>query len=471
MRLTFFVFLSGYFLLLFIISLIFSRKMKGLEDFFLASRKLPWTLVFLSLAASWFGAASLLVTVDQGFIHGIRAFWIMGIPAFVTVIVFYVFLILPIRRLHFISLPDLIEQRYGRGVRHLAAILIIWYMVVLAASQMVAVGNFFKGFLGTSYLAGLVCGTAVVLIYSVLGGFFSVAVTDGLQFVLLALGVISLAFVLWNPETMQETIRLTVEQGNGDYLNFFSNLKTDTLTAVSFIMAWTISPIAWQRIQAARSDQAARRGLAVSAGAFFVLYGLLVLVGMLSLPFFYGKEIEGPVFSELIRSRTGMFLGGLLFTAVTAAVMSTMDSAINTGALSLARDVYQRILVHESTRYAVAAGRVSTVLVGGAALLIATQLRDILKTLGLASEIMAEGLFIPGVAMLFLKRKCPLAGWLSLVFGGGFSLAGFLSEMGLFSVPWPPWPESLPYGVALCAVGFAAGWLWEHLRSRFSDQS
>lgn len=464
MDLNFLVFLAGYFLLLFLISSVFSRRMKGIEDFFLASRKLSGPLVFLSLAASWFGATSLLVTVDQGFNSGVRAFWVMGVPAVVTVIILAVFFASPIRRLRFISLPELVERCYGPGVRHLAAVLIIWYMIVLAASQMVAAGNFFKGFLGTSYLAGLICGTAVVLVYSVLGGFLSVVVTDGLQFFLLALGVLVLAAVLWNPQTLQESIRLAFEQGHREYVNFFSDIKNDLLIAVSFILAWTISPIAWQRIQAARNVRAARGGLAVSGGAFFVLYGLLVAVGMLALPPLLGKELEGPVFSELIRSETGMILGGLLFTAVTAAIMSTMDSAINTGALSLTKDVYQRILGHESSKHMVAAGRVSTVLMGGAALLIATQLQDILKTLGLASEIMAEGLFIPGTAMIFLKRKVPMAGWLSLGLGGLFSLAGFMSEMGLFSVPWPRWPGSLPYGVGLCAAGFIAGWLWEKMR-------
>jgi SSS family solute:Na+ symporter len=77
---------------------------------------------------------------------------------------------------------------------------------------------------------------------------------------------------------------------------------------------------------------------------------------------------------------------------------------------------------------------------------------------------MAEGLFIPGMAMLFLKKKRPLAGGLSLALGGGFALASFLSEIKLVPFHFPVWPFSLPYGLALSAIGFAAGFLFDEIR-------
>ncbi|GAG14750.1 unnamed protein product, partial [marine sediment metagenome] len=109
----------------------------------------------MSLSASWFGATSILVSADEAYETGVSSFWIMGVPAVLTVLLLGFFLARPIRRLPIVTLPDLVELRYGRTVRHLASILIIWYMVVLAASQMVAVGNFLKSFLGTPYLMSL----------------------------------------------------------------------------------------------------------------------------------------------------------------------------------------------------------------------------------------------------------------------------------------------------------------------------
>jgi SSS family solute:Na+ symporter len=134
-----------------------------------------------------------------------------------------------------------------------------------------------------------------------------------------------------------------------------------------------------------------------------------------------------------------------------------MDTAINTGAMSLTRDVFQQIFSPDKLKDVVKTSRLATVLVGVLAFLIATQMQGILKTLGLASEIMTEGLFVPGIAMIFLRRKFPSAGFLSLCLGGGYSVIGFLNQIGLLHWGWPEWPFSVPYGLALSLFGFLVG--------------
>jgi len=231
-------------------------------------------------------------------------------------------------------------------------------------------------------------------------------------------------------------------------------------------LAWTISPIAWQRIQAARTDKKARRGFFASSAVLFILYSLVVAIGIFSLPLFFSQQMKNPLLSEIISSKTGIFLGGILFVALVAAIMSTMDSAINTGALTLTRDLYQRLLSSGQTRRIVVVSRLSTFFVGAMAFLVATQFRNILITLGLASEIMAEGLFIPGVAMIFLKKRLPLAGFLSLILGGGFSLVSFLCQVELIALRIPSWPFSVPYGLSLSLIGFLVGYFVEEYRRR-----
>lgn len=457
MKLEFLISLLGYFLLLLLGGFLFSRKMKSLEDFFLASRSLPFLLVYSSLVASWFGATSVLVVTDEAYLQGLSAFWVMGIPAVLTVLVFGLFLARPIRCLPILSLPDLVELRYGRLVRHMASLLIIWYMVLLASSQMVAIGNFLKPLLGTSYLQSLLLGTGVVLLYSVFGGFFSVALTDGIQFFLLAAGIVGLFFFLSESSSLREISLLASQTGKSHYFHFFFDLKRNLLIVLSFTLAWTISPIVWQRIQASRKVKEARTALFFSSGTFFLLYVMLVFIGLFSLPHFLSQRLQGPLLVEIISTKTGVFLSCLLFVAILAAIMSTMDTAINTGALSLTRDVYEQIFPSSSPKRVVLASRLSTLIVGALAFLVATRFQSILKMLGLASEIMAEGLFLPGIAMIFLRKRLPAAGFLSLLLGGGYALFGFLCEVKLLSIQWIPWPYSIPYGVALCAVGFGIG--------------
>lgn len=461
MRIELLLSLILYIGLLLLLSFYFSRRMRNIEDFFLASRNLPSLLVYSSLVASWFGATSILVSTEEASIQGVSSFWLMGVPAMLTVLLFGFLLARPIRRLPIVSLPDLVELRYGRFVRHMASLLIVWYMVLLASSQMVAIGNFLKSLLGTSYLSSLVLGTAVVLLYSVFGGFFSVVVTDGLQFLLLTAGILSLFLFLSDTSSIKEISLAAAGLGKENYFNFFFEIKEKILIVLSFTLAWTISPIAWQRIQAARSEKAAKSALFFSSGTFFILYSILVFIGMLSLPLFLSQKIEGSLLSEIISSKTGVFLSGFLFVAIMAAIMSTMDTAINTGALSLTRDVYQQIFSFTQGKRVVLVSRLSTLLVGGMAFLVATKFQSILRTLGLASEIMAEGLFVPGIAMIFLKKKLPKAGLLSLLLGGGFSFVGFMSEAKIFPFTLPPWPYSLPYGLGLSLFGFGLGFVLE----------
>jgi len=466
MRAEFLAYFAGYIALVLTAGLAFARKTKSLEDFFLASRDLPGGLVFLALTSSWFGATSLLVSTDRALADGVSASWIMGVPAVGTVLILAFFIARPLRRFEIMSLPDLVELRYGRLVRHMAAALIILYMIMLAASQLVALGQFLKTFLGLSYFGSLAAGAAVVLAYSAFGGLRSVVFTDVVKFPLLVVGVGGLAiFVAGRVAAMGGlSAVLSASPAAGaagmdraaGYFNFFHNVGENALIAISFLMAWTISPIALQRIQAARSLGAAKRGLLSAAAALSVLYGLVVFIGIFSARLFSGAPLSGPVVSEIIAKKAGPAFGGILFVAVLGAILSTMDTAVNTGALSLTRDVLQQAVPFARTR-PVLAGRVATVLVAVLAFAVAARLQNILKTIGLASEIMAEGLFVPGMAMIFFKKRVPLAGLFSLGLGGGFALLSFLGAAGILPLGLPAWPFSVPYGVALSVVGYTAG--------------
>jgi SSS family solute:Na+ symporter len=251
--------------------------------------------------------------------------------------------------------------------------------------------------------------------------------------------------------------------GKTGYFGFFQDGEKNALIALSFVLAWTISPIAWQRIQAAGSVEKARRGLWAAAGGFVVLYGLVVFCGVFSLASFSGRTLGHPLIFELITSRAGGLGGALLFVIVVAAVLSTLDTALNTGAQTLTQDFYFEVFprAKADSRSGVRAGRLATLLVALAAFGIAVRLPSILRTLGLASEILAEGLFVPGIAMFVLKKRTPLAGALSLFLGGGFALASFLSTLRAIPLDLPAWPYSVPYGVGLSLIGYFAGRLFD----------
>jgi len=463
MKLEFLLAVLLYAAILLATGLFFPKKFGGLEAFFLASRRLGAPRIAFSLCAGWVGAASLFVSTDQAFREGVSAYWIIGLPAVVTLLLF-----LPlagvIRKLAGSTISDAMEARYGGAARAMTTVLIVWYMMVLAASQMVAAGKFLEAFLGSSYLVSLSVAVAVVMIYLGAGGFLSVIRTQTVQFFLLVAGVLALTVSLGLRSSWSDVKTLAGVRAGAGYFDFLAHADRNALVSLSFVLAWTISPIAWQRIQAARTPSAARRGVASAAVLLALFYAGIVLAGMLFLPLFPGPNPGSPLISEYIALKTGALLGSLIFVAVLAAVLSTMAGAINSGAFSLTADLLRYSGRPADDSRAVALGRTATLLIGVGAFLVATRFQDILKTLGLASKIMAEGLFIPGLAAVIMKRRAPLAGLLSLAGGGGYALLCFFAEAGFPLLPVPAWPRSLPLGLALSAGGFVIGLLLERLK-------
>jgi SSS family solute:Na+ symporter len=446
-----------------------SRLRGGLDAFFLASRALGPVRVAFSLCASWIGAASLLVSTDEASRNGLSAIWIIGVPAVATLIVLAA-LVKPIRASAGLTLSELMHRRYGRAAETATTCLIVWYMTVLAASQLVAAGPFLSVFLGTGPALGMAAAVAVVMAYSAAGGLQAVARTHVVQFVLLIAGVAGMAAYLAGRVSWGAVKAAAAGLGKASYFDVLAGGGRSLLIAASFVLAWTISPIAWQRLQAARSEAAARRGAVLAALLLGLFYAGIVSVGALFLPFFPGGATGVPLVTRFAASCGEPFLGGLVFVTVLAAILSTTDAALNAGAFALTKDLLGRrpgrTGAAASERRSLVLARISSLALAAAALLIAVRLADILKTLGLASTIMAEGLLVPGLAALFLRRRAPLAGLLSLLLGGGHAIVGFLAESGLDLLSIPPWPRSLPLGLGLGAAGFLAGLWLESIRGR-----
>lgn len=443
-----------------------SGRRGGLEAFFLASRRLGPARVAFSLCASWIGAASLLVSTDEASRDGASAIWIVGVPAVVTLLALTV-LAPSIRAASGSTLAGLMRDRYGRMAEMLTAALIVWYMTALAASQIVAAGPFLALFLGTGQTLGMGLAAAIAAAYATAGGLQAVARAHVVQFLLLVAGVAAMAASLASRTSWSAVEAAAAAAGRTSYFDPLAGGERGLLVAASFVLAWTISPIAWQRAQAARDLPSARGGLLAAALLLGLFYSGIVAVGML----FFPLGLEGapgvPLVTRFVSQEAGSLLGGLVFVTVLAAILSTMDAALNAGAFTLTGELLGREAPMKAPEgRPLILARITTTGLAALAFLIAARLGDVLKTLGLASTIMAEGLLVPGLAALFLKRKAPLAGLLSLVLGGGYATAGFVAESGLATVPVADWPKSLPLGVGLGAAGFLAGLALDRLRRR-----
>ncbi len=427
-----------YFIILSFFGLALSKKNIDFDSYFFGKRKLGVFLIFFTVTASWFGGASTIATIDDAYKKGFESIWLIGIPTILTIFIF-VLISKKIREIHFVSLPIFLNKYYGKLVSSFASFLIFFYMIVLAASQFVAWGKFVSIFIEENYEVTVITGAIIVILYSYLGGYISVVLTDGLQFFLLTLSIIYLILSLKN----------NIHYIQPSDLNIFSNIQYNMLMAISFTLAWLISPIIWQRISSANTKKSSKRGLIISIIAFSILYILIIVIAICLRKF----PANSNFFSNIIKNSLPLSGSILVFIGIGAAIMSTADSAINIGALTLVKDVFNL----KDKKNIILFSKISTLISGTFAVLIALEFNSIIKTLGLASEIMAEGLFIPGMYALFFKKRKPFAALLSIILGGGFSIIVFINAYGL-KLPIPEWPYSLPYGLSLSLIGFLIGY-------------
>jgi SSS family solute:Na+ symporter len=448
---------------LFIIGLSVYRKMVKSEiDYFLANRTFPAWILAISYAASWFGGSSAIISADKAYAGGWSAYFVMGGPTIVSGIVL-LFLAKRIRIFGPLSQPEMMEARYNRSARIIQSAIIFWYMITWAASQMIGAATFFSGFFGTSYTFALFAVVIVVWFYCMFGGFKSVVSTDLGQFAWIVVSlIIVLIAAISGSGGFGNVSRVAQQKGLEDYYNIFGNAKYSLFYIISFSFAWVISAEIWQRFSAARSVHEAQK---TSRGALIInipLYFFVVIIGMLALAMF-PEEPEGHIMVAVIQGYLPPVLAGVTFAGLLSALMSTMDMALNTGALVLTEDIYHKVFHNQATeRQLVMFGRIAVTIMAVCGVFISLAIKDMLWVLWMASDILAAGVFWPLILGIYARWGTTKGAIASMVVGGVFTLWHYLIDLGVdlpSIIPaWPgrSWPFSIFWGIVIGLVFYTA---------------
>ena len=273
---------------------------------------------------------SALSTADLAYTDGLSAFWYYGAPVLIATFLMIVGA-KAIRRVGYLTQGKMMAARYSEGVSKVLSVMILIFMTFSAASQMVGVGDFFGTYLGLDYELAVLAGTGIVLIYSLFGGFRGVVLTDIIQFVLLVLSAV-LVFItaLTRAGGLAPIAAAAAAAGKDGYMDITSGTSRYAMYIITFGCAWMIQANVWQRISAARTDRDARKMTVLSFFAYIPLYLVVVLTGMAGLVLFPTLP-QGGVVTAVVVNYLPPVLGAIAFVGISAAVMSTMDSLINTG--------------------------------------------------------------------------------------------------------------------------------------------
>lgn len=446
--------LAAYCLALLLVGAFASRSVRRAEDFFVAGRSLPPTLIFSTFLAANLGAGSTVGAAEFGYTSGLPAWWWVGSAGIGSVAL--AFLVGP--RLHRVAkarglytVGDYLELRYGRATRlAVAAILLVGAPAILAG-QIIAAGLVLQAAVGLPKSFGTAIAGTLATAYFAMGGLRSASWVNSLQVAVKAVGF--LVAVPWMIAASGGWTDVAAAAADDSALSLGGAGFGGTAQLVLLLApAFVVSPGLVQKLFGARDEHAVRAGVGLQAAALLAYAVLPVLLGMAARVHFPELADPGSALVRLFTEVAPMWLGALMLAAILSAEVSSADAVLFMIATSLSRDVLEPLSRGKlSDRARLALARRSALGAGALGILLANWFQSILSALSFFYGLLTLTLFVPLVAGLFWSRP-----------GQSVALAAIASSLGaaglavLVGGTAESWLPPIPLGILAGAIVYAA---------------
>ena len=320
--------------------LMLARGTGTTKDWFLAARGLPWWVVGLSAFATAADSGDYVVVTGSSYIFGISPLtqWWLGLTLGWFLVSYFIYI--PMYRTGMFTNAEWLEYRFGPTARLLSVIIQIQHRTNV-------LGNIaWSLFLTLRVVGGLSefwSWATVVLIamvaawYSAQGGLKSVAITDVLQYVTMAVASILLWFVVWQTLGGWSAVQQKLAEQDRLWMLHVGGYEQPGVPAPLVVYGWIVLLIAYGlvnhsqsiRFLGARSEWDMKMGALVAAGATAVVMWFNMTLGVLGRVQFPDLEVVDNVFPLLVRDFLTPGLIGLVVAGILGAGMSTYDSISN----------------------------------------------------------------------------------------------------------------------------------------------
>ncbi len=305
-------------------------------DYIVAGRRLTLPAFTASLVTTWYGG--ILGVGEYTWRYGVSNWLVFGVPYYLYALVFALVLARRARRSEVLTIPDLLERRYGRPAALLGAGTL--FVMTAPAAYVLMLGVMIGFVTGWPLWIGVVLGTALSVGYVFRGGLRAVVATDMVQFVLMFL-----AFLVLVPVCVARWGGWSFLQANlpADHLTWDGGLGFQAVAVWYFIaMSTLVDPAFYQRCYAAGSEQTARRGIGAAVVLWVIFDFLTTTAGLYARALL--PDLADPVqaFPALGRLALPPYLQAVFVVGLLATIMSTIDSYAFIGAITLGRDVIGR---------------------------------------------------------------------------------------------------------------------------------
>lgn len=444
----------------------FRKRHRSLRDYFLAGRDIPWWAIALSIVAA--ETSTLTIISIPGLAYDTNFTFLQVVLGYVLGRLIISSVLLPhYFRGDLYTAYELIERRFGRGLRSLTAGLFVLTRAAAEGVRVYAVSIVVAIALGTGQVASIAIITALTLIYTFEGGLAAVIWTDVVQTVIYVggtlIGLVTIVHLL--PGGWSAIHAAAAGAGKLQIFDFRMNFRIpytfwSGLIGGGFftVASHGTDQLIVQRLLAARGQKQSATALISSGVAILFQFALFLLVGAMLWAYYrvpsaaFGRADR--IYPTFIVTRMPHGVSGLLIAAILAAAMSNLSAALNSLSSSAIMDFYVPLRPQADETHRMQLARIATfvwalVLFGLA--IIALHKAGRVVEVGLQIASVAYGALLGAFLLGVLTRRANQRGAMIGM------VCGFAVELSLWlgtHVPWTWWVmigSGVTFGVGLAA--------------------
>ena len=413
-----------------------SRRVKDLVDYIVAGRRLGFWLTFGTILATWFGTGVAVGGASMAYSFGLRGIIMDPIGAGLCILLFGLFFAHILRKLRYVTISDFFRVKYGKAMEVLSMIIQVIAYMGWTASLLVTFGDIFEVYTGIPWEQGLLIGTLVTIVYTMLGGMWAVTLTDFAQMIIFLTGIVLAVPFVINVAGGWGVIASKIPP---DMYSILPGPKFEYLGYVGlfgmmyYISSWLVQGLGSlscqdlvQRALSAKDAKTSRYASIAAAVGYWTIGLIPALIGIWAtiilpdlenpdyvLPMIALKYLPLPIFT--------IFTVGLL-----AALMSSADSSMLIPSSMVAWNLLPMVKPNLSERTKLLISRILVPVFAFASLAIALWAKTIYFLMNLSWELilMVQGIpFILGIYWKKANRSAAIASvivnfavWIPLIF-------------------------------------------------------
>lgn len=426
----------GYALLILGVGLWMSRTKKGeqknAEDYFLASKSLPWWAIGTSLIAANISAEQFIGMSGSGFAVGLAISSYEWMAAITLIIVGKYFLPIFIEK-GIYTIPEFVEKRFSTNLKTILAVFWVGLYVFVNITSVLYLGALaMNTIMGVDMMWAIIGLSLFAAAYSIYGGLSSIAWTDAIQVVFLLFGGLATTYLALNTvsdgqglmeglgiiyEKAPEKFSMILDESNPEYMNLPGIGVLLGGMWVANLYYWGFNQYIIQRALAAKSLKEAQKGILLAAFLKLLIPFIVVVPGIAAYVIVNDPEMLSRLGAEGLLNIPSdgaadkaypwliqflpAGLKGLAFVALTAAIVSSLASMLNSTSTIFTMDIYKQYIdKNANDRKTVTVGRITSSI----ALLIGAIVAPLLGGINQAFQFIQEytGVVSPGILAIFI---------------------------------------------------------------------